>query len=278
MSLDYAIQSDFLIHWTGRDIDEQLDGDWFKLNHSRNRDPRLINAYLSRLLNTLRYGLWLTEEAPEKLDTAAPIKFIPPTPKMCFTELKLSESRSHARKFGRLGIGVKRPFLIDRLGRPVAYYAYGSFQRSYDPLLTQCAADLGDKTLLNFFKPMNSSQNPLPYDLYAESEWRILYFQQLLKSGLLVDSRDKSNKWENNFYESLSPSEKSQLKYLAPLDGWFSMIIYPSIDVKNAAQQGAAHKEIQDEIRRIKAARDHANTVEGGSWPIEVDLDACRHF
>ena len=59
--------------------------------------------------------------------------------------------------------------------------------------------------------------------------------------------------------------------------GWFAMIIYPSLDVKNKAQQDATNK-IRAEIQRIKSLRDHGNAVEGGNWPIEVNLDACRNF
>lgn len=55
------------------------------------------------------------------------------------------------------------------------------------------------------------------------------------------------------------------------------MIIYPSLDVKNKAQQDIANN-IQTEIERIKKLPDHGNTVEGGNWPIEVNLDACRNF
>jgi hypothetical protein len=32
---------------------------------------------------------------------------IPSIPKVCFTELKISESRNHARRYGRLGIGLR---------------------------------------------------------------------------------------------------------------------------------------------------------------------------
>jgi hypothetical protein len=61
MGFDYSIHSDFLIHWTGKDIDENLIID------------------------------------------------VPAVPQTCFTELKLSQSRAHAREYGRLGIGGKRP-------------------------------------------------------------------------------------------------------------------------------------------------------------------------
>jgi hypothetical protein len=124
---------------------------------------------------------------------------------------------------------------------------------------------------------MNSAKT-LNYDLYSESEWRIIYLQELLDRKLLVDPRDESNAEENAFFRSLTAVEQDQLKYLAPLNGWFAMVIYPSLDVKNMAQQvdGFGTKQ---EIHRIKNdPHDKANKVEHGNWPIEVDLDACRNF
>ncbi|MEA3489718.1 MAG: hypothetical protein U9R44_05210 [Candidatus Omnitrophota bacterium] len=58
---------------------------------------------------------------------------------------------------------------------------------------------------------------------------------------------------------------------------WFAMIIYPSLDVKNIAQQDPS-KGIGSEIFRIKSLPDHGNAVEKGNYPIEVDLGACRNF
>ena len=123
---------------------------------------------------------------------------------------------------------------------------------------------------------MNSS-DILNYDFYGESEWRIIYFQELLSQRLIVDPKDPKNTEEYNYFCSLTTAEQNKLKYLIPLDGWFAMIIYPSLDVKNKAQHGTPNN-IQTEIVRIKNLPDHGNAVEGGNWPVEVDLDACRNF
>ena len=71
---------------------------------------------------------------------------------------------------------------------------------------------------------------------------------------------------------------KDKLRYLIPLDGWFAMIIYPSLKVKNKAQQDGSTTGIKQQIKRIKDLKDDGNRVEGKNWPIEVDLDACRNF
>jgi len=274
MSYDYAIHSDFLIHWTGKDIDAQYDQRWYESDKSETSKNCNVE-YVKRLQNILKYGLWLTEEHEDALIFDGYNVAIPDIPKTCFTELKISESRKHARLYGRLGIGVKRPFVLTRYGRPVSYYGFNR-DNNNDKFLEICANDLSDKKILNFFKPMNSSK-VLNYDFYAESEWRIIFFEELLSKKLIIDPRDPNNKDENKFFNSLLPGEQVKLKYLMPLDGWFAMIIYPSLEFKNIAQQNSTHN-IHAEVKNIKSKKDHGNAVEKGNWPIEIDLDACRNF
>lgn len=105
-----------------------------------------------------------------------------------------------------------------------------------------------------------------------------MFFHELLEKRLLIDPRDPNNRDEHAFFCSLSRHEQERLKFLAPLDGWFALIIYPSLDVKNMAQQDIAIG-IRDEIARIKSnPSDRGNQVEGGNWPMEIDLDACGNF
>ncbi|MGH9819679.1 MAG: abortive infection system antitoxin AbiGi family protein, partial [Pyrinomonadaceae bacterium] len=139
----------------------------------------------------------MTEEQEIKLSCGGETLLIPATPKVCFTELKLSESRKHARQYGRLGIGVKRPFLFRRSGRPLLYYGFHEWTKN-DKFLEACAKELQNKDLLNFFKPMNSSET-LNYDLYGESEWRIIYFKELLEKKLIKDPRDTKNSKEHEY-------------------------------------------------------------------------------
>jgi hypothetical protein len=278
MSLDYAVHSDFLIHWTGKDLDSLYDPHWDSVGkNNAGTDSSLVEKYLERLHSILKYGLWLTTE-PECCWSVDDFRItVPSTPKVCFTELKLSESIPHARRYGRLGIGVKRPYLFDRSGRPLAYFGFNSDQWRHDHFLKSCARELSNPDLLNFFKPMNSTQT-LDYDLYSESEWRIIFLRELLDRKRLIDPRDERNAAESAFFKSLTAAEQDRLKYLAPLNGWFAMVIYPSFDVKNAAQQQKEFR-IQQEIRRIKDdPDDHGNKVERGNWPIELNLDACKHF
>lgn len=283
-SYDRAVHSDFLIYWTGRDIDEDHQANWYDEGHHSKTPRNVQDLYLHRLHDILEYGLWMTEEIEtrRKFRVGSFKITAPATPQCCFTELKLSESRRHAVRYGRLGIGVKRPFLFERFGRPLAYFGFGEESHN-DKFLEACVQDLQDQTLLNFFKPMNEDTRNLTYDLYSESEWRILFFDKLIKTGKIVDPRDSANAKEHAYFNALEPEQQNQLKYLIPLDGWFAMIIYPSLTVKNRAQWGDGNGVVE-QIRRIKSNPDHGNDVEGlsnpvrGNWPIEMDLDACRHF
>jgi hypothetical protein len=265
---DYAVHSDFLIHWTGKDIDKYHHPEWWNINHDHSSKTGTVatDLYLQRLKDILTFGLWMTCENDNDP---------PNTPMCCFTELKLSDSRRHARQYGRLGIGVKRPFVFDRFGRPLAYFGFGPESHN-DRFLEACRTHLPDKSLLNFFKPMNSAR-PLTYDLYSESEWRIVFFKELLEQRKIIDPRDPANKCEHKYFNSLSSDQQHKLNYLVPLDGWFSMIIYPSRSVKKIAQWDE-NSGIIEQITRLKTQNDHANAIEKGDWPIEVEIDACRHF
>ncbi len=282
-SYDYAVHSDFLIHWTGKDIDAEHQPTWYDADHRSKTDRVVDDLYLQRLRDILTHGLWMTVERERRFKVGSSEITIPPTPQCCFTELRLSESRRHAKHYGRLGIGLKRPFLFQRFGRPLAYFGFG--EQSYnDRFLEACLQDLQDKRLMNFFKPMNSDHARLTYELYAESEWRILFFDELLKTRKIVDPRDSNNAQQHTYFKSLTTMQQNKLQYLVPLDGWFAMIIYPSLTVKNRAQWDGTCT-IREQIRRIKSdPNDHGNRVEGlrkptrGNWRIEVTLDACRNF
>jgi hypothetical protein len=255
--------SDFLVHWTGKDIDNR-DIDW---NDPSYRMSDEISArYVERITGILKHGFWMMPEPARKITMKGDtIGEIPPVVRTCFTELKLSLSRGHAKEYGRLGIAVKRPFVIKRGGRPLVYYPYFD-ENSPDPFLYACLNDLKDRDLLGFLQPMNRKRIPgqrMTYDLYRESEWRILHRK------------------ETERYRGAIPPElrgmRPQPAALLPLDGWLALIIYPSLAVKSACQ--ASDSPVKALIQKIKAdPRDHANSVEPNNWPAEFLLDDCVHF
>lgn len=281
-----TIHSDFLIHWTGKDIDENLQPDWNAKKSSITNDKKIVDAYLERLKNILKYGLWMTrDDAIERLrvNRQNPPFEIPSVPRICFTELKLSEARKHAQKFGRLGIGVKRYFLFDRMGSPMIYIQFETENIFFPPYSDWFNKTKKEYELYLFFKHMCSGR-PLTYDLFSESEWRIIFSENIKKIlgdnnrneilSLFIDPKNTTIQEIKNFYLSLQGKKP---EYLIPLDRWLSIIIFPSPQVKIAADK---NQEIQQLIEEVKnrPSRTGCPDYEKQMKPIEVDLDACNHF
>lgn len=279
-----VIHSDFLIHWTGKDIDMKYHSDWNPSKASLT-NKKTTEAYLKRLKDILKYGLWMTKDESQEVLRVNGQEFKKPlVARACFTELKLSEARNHAGKFGRLGIGVKRYFLFDRLGSPMVYIQSGTENIFFPPYSNWFNESQKEYELFCFFKHMCSGR-PLTYDLFSESEWRIIYSESIKKilventrtdiASLFRDPKDKKDKEIYNFYVSLTESKKPE--YLIPLDSWFSIIIYPSPQVKISAYKDA---EIRNLIGKVKARKSRTGCpdYERQMMPIELDLDACSHF
>jgi hypothetical protein len=207
-----------------------------------------------------------------------PIK-LPLVPRVCFTELRLSQSRVHAKRYGRLGIGVKHPYVFERGGRPVSYIRPPEFSQPKQDIFLQGVLErLGNESpLLHFFKSMGDIAT---YSFYAESEWRVIHCDEhptVSKSEDSAQMEARTPKFKEYIEQMPNPNEaRRKLRRLLPLDGWLSCIIYPSVSVKAAALND---ERIRAAIKRIKEDQScRANTVEGGNYPIEMDLDMCRNF
>jgi hypothetical protein len=265
--LDQNVHSDFLVHWTGRDIDKD-DTRW---EHPRYvMSDAIAQRYADRLASILEYGFWMMRE-PKRRVTVRPHKpiEIPPVVRTSFTALKLSASRQHAHQYGRLGIGVKRPYAVNRKGRTLIYYAYSD--QTSDPLVYACLRDLKERELLGYFQPMNrkpqtAKSGKMVFDLYAETEWRIILRPELEQGGWAVDPPAS---WHGR--------PGPQPEKLLPLDGWLAIIVYPSIEVKRICREPGG--PVVRAIERIKSnIDDHGNRVEPGNWPAELNLDDCRNL
>ncbi|AMV18211.1 abortive infection system antitoxin AbiGi family protein [Planctomyces sp. SH-PL14] len=265
MPSDFAVHSDLLVHWTGKDLDNELKYDPIRVRE-KETPQAVIDSYLHRLESILRHGFWLT---PQGGWTTRHGIEIPEATGVCFTELKLSQSRSHAAQYGSLGIAVKRPFLFNRRGRPMLYI--NTRNEREDILLEACAHDLKDRSLLQFFKPFDKNDNgPMGYDFYDESEWRILA-PDTADGREFVDPRNADSPETRHFWESLPKSAQDRCRMLAPVS-WLAAIIYPSYAVRNAAQaEGSPIRTLIREVAR-------RNGVERGAMPAEIDLALCAHF
>lgn len=280
--------SDYLIHWTGRDIDDANDNGWH-LDHSSTTDSKVTGLYLDRLKSILRYGLWMMDDV-ENISFEGTEFSRPPHCRTCFTELKLSSVRSHARHYGRLGFGFKRFFVFNRLGAPMAYY---NEHRAnwFTPSLWRSQQGSYEEYYSCFLKPMSvkTSDTTMRYDFYDESEWRIIYSEEI---ALRLSNSDRSKTLNTIVPKEKFTAEFQQViqnipsgpKALIPInDPWFAMIIYPSLAVKIAAE---ADPEVRSLIRQIKPGTklpkefDKRNPawLEKHGKPIELDLDACRNF
>ena len=275
-----TIHSDFLIHWTGCDIDKDLDKDSNVENASARMPDNVVDAYIIRLKNILKFGFWMiTGDGSERIKVNGSEFDKPLVPRTCFTELKLSEARKHAQKFGRLGIGLKRYYLFDRLGGPMHYLQFNTENLFFPPYSSFCSADF---EMISFFKHMCSNR-PLRYDLFSESEWRIIFSENIKKKiqsrcpdrlSRFIDPKETKNQELLDFYNNIQGKKP---EYFLPLDAWLAIIIYPSPEVKNKVHD---NDEIKDLIKNVKSTR----TVTGcpdyeyEMWPIAVDLDACSHF
>ena len=178
---DSPFHSDFLIHWTGKDIEKRFHTTKWTENHSSIICEAAGKAYLERLKYILKYGLWLTKDDNEKILRINGEEIVTPNPpRVCFTELKLSDVRSHAAQYGRLGIGFKRFYVFDRLGGPMHYYQdkvkYTWFINS---IFSKSKRFKKDDYYSCFLKGMaersKTDDQTLDYKYFDEAEWRIIY-------------------------------------------------------------------------------------------------------
>ncbi len=113
--------------------------------------------------------------------------------RVCFTEIRLSQVQCHAKKYGKLGIGFDRKFVLDRMGNPVFYvqdadtgliisslnHLLGLVQRTNDAKLEN---EL--EFVFGFLKGMSDRRkHPRDFGFYEEMEWRVINFQEIRKDS-----------------------------------------------------------------------------------------------
>lgn len=289
-----AVHSAFLVHWTGRDIDDKYDSNWDQKN-----DPELnqdiIEPYIDRLKNILEYGLWMTssESDQKTFFNNKPINRAP-FYRTCFSELRLSETRVHAKRFGRLGIGVKRHFVLARRGSPMVYFHKNFRNWFFETFLVNDTSEIDiptDTWWANYLKSMNEGETNSGYVQFKnfdESEWRIIYSEQIENKFGRVKGIDKVvEKADDKFREYLEkykiPDTKKP-KYFLPLDDWLAFIIYPSLAVKAVAESIDIYRIIREKGIKCNLPDDKKNwpkksaKYEKYSMPFGIDLDSCRNF
>jgi hypothetical protein len=177
------IHSKFLIHWAGKRFHKPTD----PLN------DELRDKYVETLINILENGFEMGVGKEEIYDLDAKLleTFVS---RVCFTEIKLSAARKHSERYGSLGLGVDRDFVLKRYGNPVFYVKSGKsnvvvnankvleFLKNND---TSGNILLEYRTLLAYLKNMNDrdSEN---LEYYDELEWRVTRLNRLESEGRLT--------------------------------------------------------------------------------------------
>src|ERR1051325_3373457 len=159
-----TIRSKFLVHWTGSDIDEE------KCDDDAKRDK-----YLDRLRDDYVNGLFVKKSEEGTLRRMKLKRLV----RLCFTEIRLSEVETHASRYGKLGIGFDRKFLINRGGRPVIYVPFEATTKLMEDTMAYVFTNTTGvvherlKWLFAFVKRM--SDKPTTYkdhqDFLEELEW-----------------------------------------------------------------------------------------------------------
>ena len=118
-------------------------------------------------------------------------------PKVCFTEIKLSQARTHAKKYGYLGIGFHRDFILSHYGNPVFYVQNGKggiVVENLDLLRRYVHRDSEGRkqieVILGFLKNM-SEEDDKKLLYYDEMEWRILHSDLLERKGITAKKGEK---------------------------------------------------------------------------------------
>ncbi|GEM_PF-5360821 len=322
--------SDIIVHWTGRDIDandpemqKTLPVNWRKHclrqieQPSLIKDSKIIEDYVNRLRDILKFGLWLTKDKlPEEIqktpscsDDDGRINETPDITRVCFTELKLSESRQHAYEYGRLGIGLKRMFLFNRAGHPLFYISPKKGYTKpnwFSHLINNSQNDTVSNAQKSYFKYMSETED-LNYKYYSESEWRIVCPHNLDEDNAVLNSirkyfinvagniNDEIKKYsginqvqikQTELEEFIKKNQNKSLKFLIPLDYWLAIIIYPCPAVKIAAEcdpeirnlLSATRSKKIDSLDYNKLAEISKEVGEEYMMPMEIDLDTISHF
>jgi hypothetical protein len=103
------IHKQLLFHWT-KPCDSSFP---------RSSSERL--AFIAQLKSILRGGLRFSVPKAVHCENIVPGKIESAHPMICFTETTLGDVDPHARRYGGLGLGFVRRFVIESGGRPVVY-------------------------------------------------------------------------------------------------------------------------------------------------------------
>ena len=127
-----SIHRQQLFHWIGDDLDRANRGRVLL------RDG-LVDEYIKRLDISLDSGIWVSVPRKPESFIFGEKQFSLQLPIACFTEWPLGESGSHVAKYGRMGFGFPKRWVIERGGQSVSYFNHKQksvFMRKISRLLS----------------------------------------------------------------------------------------------------------------------------------------------
>lgn len=241
------LHTKFLVHWTGKD---------FHIDRN-NLTDEYREKYVERLKDTLDKGFYM-KKGSERLWDNKNGSIKAETARTCFTEIKLSLARKHATKYGFLGIGVDRNFVLERYGNPVFYQYNGKnnciaenlrYLRAYLEKRDEIEEKSKEESwlrklevILVYCKNMND-RDEQEFSCYDELEWRIVHLDRLLEERKI----EKDKQEEGVFRIPLNPKD-------------IQLIVFPDKFTRDLA---LSDKLIRDKRRN--------------NWIITT-IDDCKHF
>jgi hypothetical protein len=164
-----SIRSEILIHWTGKHLSSETD------------ESKIISGYLELIKSIYSDGLRYSraEEDEVVLGAGGASSTIPKIPMICYTELRLSNVQEHTSRYGKMGIGFRRDWLMRHGANPVFYVqnrGEGVVNTNLAAIVPEVNGIPGLEVFLSFVKPMSApSQESLTY--YDEMEWRMVLWK-----------------------------------------------------------------------------------------------------
>jgi hypothetical protein len=184
-----GIHSKFLVHWTGKD---------FTLEEK--------TKILERLKDNCKCGLYMNM-GKEFIHGSNITTVTASASRVCFTEIRLSQAQKHSDLYGKLGIGFKREFVLERMGGPVFYVQNGSnsavvehFAHIHKYFRDNNVQIMIDRmnTILGFLKNLSDfGESELMY--YEEMEWRIIQLKYLEDKNYITPQDSTKGIYRVNF-------------------------------------------------------------------------------
>lgn len=260
-------KSSYLIHWTGKDIDQKEDSE---RNH----------AYIKRFIDTLNTGLWMTK--PIEMLVSKNNVFSYQLPTTCFTENLITRSSNHRINYGHLGFGFTRKWVLENSGNPVLYVRQNNedrvlqtiggilkridfcdsiysilIQGESGAIVVKLRNELDEIRLLfqnicSIVKPM-SNFNKDDFEYLVESEWRVIhnpYIEPKLQNGLIGNIpgiNTNSSKQLNESWQTPKRIKKNEGNtpefYLTFQPDDLEIVIFPNDIVRNKIWNSQEFKE-----------------------------------